>query len=284
MFINVDKEEKSNQLKFGGGLVNNIIDNLPIELHLPGYQFCGPGTKLNERLARGDNGINLLDAACKDHDIAYSQLNDISERHRADKILAEKAWKRVKSKDSDFKEKAHAWFVANAMKAKVKLGLGMSTAKKSKTKFTKKKCKKVEKRKNKNIFSKAVKNTLQILKKEKPQNINDAVKIAKNVIKSNFKSKKRSNIVIPRVIPMPKIGGFLPIIPALTALSALGGLASGGTAIVKAINDIKNGKQQLTEANRHNRVMESIAMGKGLYLKPYRKGFGLYYNPASKNF
>jgi len=32
---------------------------------------------------------------------------------------------------------------------------------------------------------------------------------------------------IPRVIPLPKIGGFLPFIPILTALGALGGLASG---------------------------------------------------------
>jgi len=30
------------------------------------------------------------------------------------------------------------------------------------------------------------------------------------------------------VIPLPKIGGFLPLIPILTALGALGGLASGG--------------------------------------------------------
>ena len=55
----------------GKGLGNKIINNLPFELHLPGYQYCGPGTKLTEPLARGDPGINPLDAACKDHDIAY---------------------------------------------------------------------------------------------------------------------------------------------------------------------------------------------------------------------
>ena len=52
----------------GSGIVNSLIDKLPIELHLPGYQYCGPGTRLDQRLARGDPGLNPLDAACKQHD------------------------------------------------------------------------------------------------------------------------------------------------------------------------------------------------------------------------
>jgi len=79
------------------------------------------------------------------------------------------------------------------------------------------------------------------------------------------------------VIPLPKICGFLPLIPILTAL---GGLASGGSAVVKAINAVKNGKEQLAEATRHNRYMESIAMGKGKE-KPYKKDYGLFYKPYS---
>lgn len=61
-------------------------------------------------------------------------------------------------------------------------------------------------------------------------------------------------------------------------LSALGSLATGGSAIVKAINNIKNGKEELAEATRHNRHMEAIAMGKGLFLKPYKTGYGLFYS------
>ncbi|EFN68993.1 hypothetical protein EAG_02454, partial [Camponotus floridanus] len=74
------------------------------EFHIPGYQFCGPGTRLRKRLARGDRGINLLDAAWREHDIAYSRSNDLTERHAADKILAEKARNRIGARDSTVRE------------------------------------------------------------------------------------------------------------------------------------------------------------------------------------
>lgn len=84
--------------------MNTLINKLPIELHLPGYQYCGPGTKLDKRLARGDSGINGLDKACKEHDIAYSNFLDKTNRHKADKVLIDKSWQRVKSKDSSLRE------------------------------------------------------------------------------------------------------------------------------------------------------------------------------------
>ena len=51
----------------GKGLLNKVINKLPVELHILGYQYCGPGTKLRKRLSRGDPGINPLDTACKEH-------------------------------------------------------------------------------------------------------------------------------------------------------------------------------------------------------------------------
>ncbi|RZF33815.1 hypothetical protein LSTR_LSTR010363 [Laodelphax striatellus] len=50
------------------------------------------GTKLEKRFARGDPGINRLDRACKQHDIAYSQNSDTASRAKADRDLAERAW------------------------------------------------------------------------------------------------------------------------------------------------------------------------------------------------
>lgn len=45
------------------------------EKHIPGYNFCGPGTQVKERLERGDYGINDLDNACRVHDVEY-MVND----------------------------------------------------------------------------------------------------------------------------------------------------------------------------------------------------------------
>ena len=120
----------------GCGLLNRLINALPFELHIPGYQFCGPGTHLKKRLARGDQGVNPLDAACREHDIAYSHNNNLAKRHAADKVLATKALGRVIAKDSALKEKAAAAAVWAAMKAKTKIGMGMkkTTMKKKTTK------------------------------------------------------------------------------------------------------------------------------------------------------
>lgn len=108
-----------------GTVINKTIDLLPAEIHFPGgYQWCGPGTNVQQRLSRGDQGINKLDSACKEHDIAYVKYKDSERRSAADRRLAERAWERVKSSDSSFGEKAAAWLVTNVMKAKAKLGGG----------------------------------------------------------------------------------------------------------------------------------------------------------------
>lgn len=116
----------------GNGLVNSVINRLPFELHIPGYQFCGPGTRLTERLQRGEQGINQLDSACRDHDISYSQSNNLSNRHIADRILAKKARERIIASDANLGEKAAAAAVWSAMKVKTKLGMGLHNKRKRK--------------------------------------------------------------------------------------------------------------------------------------------------------
>jgi len=81
------------------GLLNRTIDALSFELHFPGYQFYVPRTHLEKRLVRGDQGRSL-DAVCREHDIAYSHSNDLV----ADKILAEKARKRIIARNSTLGE------------------------------------------------------------------------------------------------------------------------------------------------------------------------------------
>lgn len=98
--------------KSGSGLVNKLLNKLPVELHLPGYQNCGPGTKLTKRLAGGDSRINLLDTVCKEHDIALSQNREnVKARNNADQVLANKAWQRHRADNSSVGEKVAAYAI-----------------------------------------------------------------------------------------------------------------------------------------------------------------------------
>lgn len=252
-------------MSIGFGIINNLINKVPIELHIPGYKFCRPGTHLDKRLARGDNGKNPLDSACKEHDIFYSSEHDIKKRNIADKILAEKAWKRVKSKDSSLSEKAAAWAVTNIMKVKLKLGMGLKNESKKKNKTKKMIAFKVIANASKKGMNSKSKNAKSI--------IGMALKAARQIIKKKGGKRK---IKIPKIISLPKAeGGALPLIPIFAGLGALGALTNGVAGIAKAINDTKSAKNQLDEMKRHNESIESISVGKGLYLRPYKTGGGL---------
>lgn len=113
-------------LKDGSGILNDVINNLPFELHVPGYQYLGPGTKLQKRLNRGDSGINDLDRAAREHDIFYRDHKDTESRNDiADKILQQKAWDIAKSSDENIVERIIAVPTAGAMWLKRKLGMGL---------------------------------------------------------------------------------------------------------------------------------------------------------------
>ena len=122
--------------KKSGGFVNTILNSgvLP-EMHIPGYNFAGPGTKLKSRLLKGDKPINKLDAAAQKHDMAYI-FKDKKDIHIADKVLEQEANQIKNDPNSNISEKASAFMVENVMKGKQKLGLGKK--KKLKTKSVKK--------------------------------------------------------------------------------------------------------------------------------------------------
>lgn len=65
------------------------IGKTGIEWHLPGYQYLGPGTKLEKRLKRGDPGINRLDRIAKQHDIDYSKARNLRDKWKADKVMVD---------------------------------------------------------------------------------------------------------------------------------------------------------------------------------------------------
>lgn len=314
--------KKKRIIKRGKGIINKLIDKLPFELHIPTYHYCGPGTKLAKRLTQNDPGINELDRACKQHDIAYAQSSSVTDRNKADKILAESAWKRVKSSNASIGERAAALGVTGAMRIKSKLGMGLPRdggkrdkllIYKKKSTLTKKKKKKVKaKAKNiKQIYRNATRSAKAAILTEEPQTIPEAAKLAitaaRAAVKGHKPSKQSIHDGLPRIIPVPKIGGVLPLIPIFAGLSALGALMGGSASVTNAVLSAQNAKRKLKEAARHNETMEAVALsngspkrrrqqsastatatsssspstGFGLHLKPYKSGLGLYLSPKS---
>lgn len=247
-----------------GSLVNWLINHLPCEIHLPGYNYCGPGTKLIKRLYRGDKGVNQLDEFCKDHDIAYLKSTSIHDRNIADIKLMKMARKRIHASDATKGEKIAAQLVNKAMLAKITGGSRNKTISNGKARKGG-----VLKKPLQNIIAHAKK----YLKSVKPKCRKMAIELAIGAAKE---ISTNSNIKLPRLIPIPKTGGVLPLIPIFAGLSASGSIAGGVAGIVKAINEYKEAKKRLAELKRHNEKIEALRIGKGLHLKPHKDGLGLY--------
>ena len=71
----------------GGSLLNKVINNLPVEMHLPGHNSKGPGTKLKKRLnpdltlKKWSMPVNRVDNAAYHHDICYLKNDDTATRN-----------------------------------------------------------------------------------------------------------------------------------------------------------------------------------------------------------
>lgn len=287
----INNSSSKRKASSGKGIFNKIINKLPFELHIPGYQYCGPGTNLKKRLNRGDKGINPLDQACREHDIFYFQHKGTDSRHKADRVLAERAWERVKSKDATVGEKTAAWAVTNAMKLKTNIGMSLERQKPKQRRQ-----RRVKQRKRggrislKGIIGRVVKalKELNPFETNNASNVKTGLGLARRYVREAG-GKRKIRVSIPRVLPVPKIGGFIFTIPAIFgALSAIGALSGGAAGIAKAVNDAKAANKQLEENKRHHKTMEAIAFktpittGHGLYLKPYRSGLGLYFMRQAK--
>jgi Domain of unknown function (DUF5679)/Phospholipase A2-like domain len=80
----------------GSGFFNTIINKLPFEMHLPGHNFTGPGTKLDKRLNEDgtpkewSKPINRVDNAAYHHDVCYAKNQDTETRNKVcDKVMLE---------------------------------------------------------------------------------------------------------------------------------------------------------------------------------------------------
>lgn len=285
--------KRINEKQYGYGLIDYIVNKLP-EIHIPGYQYCGPGTKLNERLTRGDPGINKLDQACKIHDIAYSSTNNSGDRREADKALIARALPRVYSSDAKLGERAAALLVSGLMGAKVglsKIGLGLKKRKRRGRGRVKRKSMKVKNRKRRKsvkrrakkkrsktkrksiAFGKLIRGVKSTIRKPKMKSasLGDTIKAA---IRSVKDMKRNKTVKKPRILKLPKFGGsVLPIVPIISALSATGSIPASATAVAKTIKHIKNAVKQNADGQAEQKV------GRGLHLMRNTSGSGFYLKP-----
>lgn len=82
------------------------------EMHIPGYNFCGPGTNVWRRLRENVESIDELDRACKRHDLVteprgpYTSKGVPRKLRAADKRLRDTAlrlsmpWSKYPKKDT----------------------------------------------------------------------------------------------------------------------------------------------------------------------------------------
>ena len=94
----------------------------PGEKHIPKYNYCGPGTRLDLRLDSNDNPknekfspINRVDQACLKHDKKYRNT-DLRFRHKADVDLIQDL---NSIKNPTLGERVGRTIAKNAMKAKI---------------------------------------------------------------------------------------------------------------------------------------------------------------------
>ena len=112
----------------GGSFLNTLVNKLPFEMHLPGHNFTGPGTKLYKRMnsewtpKERSIPINRVDNAAYHHDLCYSKHHDTKTRNEVcDKTMLGELSVIVNPTLRERIDKSIVW---KLIKAKVKFGLG----------------------------------------------------------------------------------------------------------------------------------------------------------------
>ena len=116
----------------GGSILNKMINSLPVEMHLPGHNFTGPGTKLNKRLnedftpKKWSKPINRIDKAAYNHDICYLKNNDTATRN----AVCDKNMLKEMSDiyNPTFRERMERGLVSSLIGTKKRFGWGVTTS------------------------------------------------------------------------------------------------------------------------------------------------------------
>ena len=113
----------------GGGIMNRIINKLPFEMHLPGHNFTGPGTKLSKRLKKDgtpkswSKPINIVDESAMHHDVCYAKNKNTGVRNRVcDKNMLREL---DGIHNPTFRERLDRAVVSPIIGTKMRLGMGL---------------------------------------------------------------------------------------------------------------------------------------------------------------
>lgn len=110
----------------GSDIVDKIIDKLPVELHLPGHNFTGPGTKLHKRLDKHGRPLphskpkNKVDEVSMHHDICYNKNKSREGRKKCDLDMMSRL---NNLKKLSIREKIERALIKPVMAKKVKLNI-----------------------------------------------------------------------------------------------------------------------------------------------------------------
>ena len=110
----------------GGSVLNKAVNNLPFEMHLPGHNFTGPGTKLKKRLnpdltrKKWSKPVNRVDKAAY---VCYLKKDDTATRNTVcDKNML-KELERIYN--PTLRERLDKSIVHKLIGTKVKFGMGV---------------------------------------------------------------------------------------------------------------------------------------------------------------
>ena len=113
----------------GGSLLNEFINNLPVEMHLPGHNFTGPGTKLKKllhpdlTLKKWSKPVNRVDKAAYHHDICYLENDDTFTRNA---VCDKNMLKELEGiYNPTLRERLDKSIVSKLIGTKVKFGMGV---------------------------------------------------------------------------------------------------------------------------------------------------------------
>ena len=117
----------------GGSILNKMINSLPVEMHLPGHNFTGPGTKLNKRLnpdltpKKWSKPINRVDKAAYNHDICYLKNTDTMTRNA---VCDKNMLKELKGiYNPTIRERMERGLVSSLIGTKARFGWGLNKKK-----------------------------------------------------------------------------------------------------------------------------------------------------------